>query len=121
MAQERELVVSVTPTDCEIQTFRAGGRGGQRQNSRDTGVRVIHHPSGARGEAREERSQRANLRQAFVRMAATPQFRHWAHVMAGTRKSDEQLLAEIEVELADPRITLVEVRDPSGWGPERSS
>lgn len=71
----RELVLSVTLKDCEVQTFRAGGKGGQNQNKRDTGVRIIHHPSGARGEARDERSQLQNKRLAFKRMADHPLFR----------------------------------------------
>lgn len=66
---------SVTVKDCEVQTFRAGGKGGQNQNKRDTGVRIIHHPSGARGEARDERSQLQNKRLAFTRMADHPLFR----------------------------------------------
>lgn len=66
---------SVTLKDCEVQTFRSGGKGGQNQNKRDTGVRIIHHPSGARGEARDERSQLQNKRLAFVRMANHPLFR----------------------------------------------
>lgn len=71
----RELVFSVTVKDCEVQTFRSGGKGGQNQNKRDTGVRIIHHPSGARGEARDERSQLQNKRLAFTRMANHPLFR----------------------------------------------
>ena len=66
---------SVTLKDCEVQTFRSGGKGGQNQNKRDTGVRIIHHPSGARGEARDERSQLLNKRLAFKRMADHPLFR----------------------------------------------
>lgn len=71
----RQLMFSVTMKDCEVQTFRAGGKGGQNQNKRDTGVRIIHHPSGARGEARDERSQLQNKRLAFQRMANHPLFR----------------------------------------------
>jgi protein subunit release factor A len=74
----RELLFSVTLNDCEVQHFRSGGKGGQNQNCRDTGTRVIHHPSGARGESREERSQLQNTKTAFRRMANTPQFRAWA-------------------------------------------
>ncbi len=66
---------SVTLKDCEVQTFRSGGKGGQNQNKRDTGVRIIHHPSGARGEARDERSQLQNKRLAFKRMADHALFR----------------------------------------------
>lgn len=66
---------SVTLKDCEQQTFRSGGKGGQNQNKRETGVRIIHHPSGARGEARDERSQLQNKKLAFRRMAEHPLFR----------------------------------------------
>ena len=73
----REPVVSVKISDCEVQTFSAGGKGGQNQNRRSTGVRIIHHPSGARGECREERSQRQNKVAALKRLAATQAFRTW--------------------------------------------
>lgn len=71
---DRIRVLSVTVHDCEVQHFRSGGKGGQNQNKRDTGTRIIHHPSGARGEARDERSQLQNKRLAFRRMVETPQF-----------------------------------------------
>jgi hypothetical protein len=73
----KELAFSVTLKDCDIQTFRAGGKGGQNQNKRDTGVRIIHRPSGAVGESREERSQLQNKKNAFTRMAQHPKFRIW--------------------------------------------
>lgn len=70
----KERILSVTIHDCEVQTFRSGGKGGQNQNKRDTGVRVIHHPSGARGEARDQRSQLQNKKSAFRRMAQSKAF-----------------------------------------------
>jgi protein subunit release factor A len=73
----RTLVCRVTIKDCDVQTFRSGGKGGQNQNKRDTGVRIIHRDSGAVGESREERSQLQNKRTAFRRMAETPRFRTW--------------------------------------------
>lgn len=48
--------LSVSIKDCRVDTFRAGGPGGQRQNKVSSGVRIIHEPSGAVGEARDERS-----------------------------------------------------------------
>lgn len=71
---DRERILSVTIHDCEVQHFRSGGKGGQNQNKRDTGTRVIHHPSGARGESREERSQLQNKRKAFLRMFESKEF-----------------------------------------------
>ena len=70
----RTRILSVTIHDCEVQHFRSGGKGGQNQNKRDTGTRVIHHPSGARGESREERSQLQNKKKAFIRMVESPKF-----------------------------------------------
>lgn len=67
-------ILSVTIHDCEVQHFRSGGKGGQNQNKRDTGTRVIHHPSGARGESREERSQLQNKKKAFLRMVESSKF-----------------------------------------------
>jgi protein subunit release factor A len=71
---DRIKVLSVTIHDCDVQHFRSGGRGGQNQNKRDTGTRVIHRPSGARGEARDERSQLQNKKAAFRRMAESATF-----------------------------------------------
>lgn len=73
----RQLVLSVTIEDCVVQTFRAGGKGGQHQNKTDSAVRVIHPPSGARGESREHRSQLQNKRAAWGRMARSPAFVVW--------------------------------------------
>jgi protein subunit release factor B len=73
----RELAYSVTLADCEVQTFRAGGKGGQNQNKRDTGVRIIHHPSGARAESRQYRTQLQNKKAAFRKMAESEEFKSW--------------------------------------------
>lgn len=78
----RELLFRVTIADCTVQTFRSGGRGGQKQNKTDSGVRVIHPPSGARGESREERSQHLNKRKAFLRMAESEKFETWRKIEA---------------------------------------
>lgn len=65
--KERELLFSVTKKDFRIYTFRAGGKGGQKQNKTSSGVRFTHIESGAVGESREERSQHRNKEIAFKR------------------------------------------------------
>lgn len=107
----RELVLSVTLADCEVQTFRAGGKGGQNQNKRDTGVRVIHPPSGTRGEARDERSQLQNKKAAFRRMAESKAFKAWVRKQAG---SDAKLVAEVEREVWPDRL-MTEVKKDGEW------
>lgn len=111
----RELAFSITPNDCELQTFRSGGSGGQNQNKRDTGVRWIHHPSGARGESREERSQLQNKKLAWERMAKHPLFTYWISVQLKNKKSQEELLKEIEEELADSKNLKIEIKKDKKW------
>jgi protein subunit release factor B len=46
--------------ECEAETFRSGGPGGQHVNKVETGVRLRHVPSGIVVTCREERSQHRN-------------------------------------------------------------
>lgn len=107
----KELAFSVTLNDCRVDTFRSGGSGGQNQNKRETGVRIVHPPSGAVGESREERSQLQNKRTAFKRMANTKEFKLWVK-----RQSGCVTLAEIKVsEQMRPRFIKTEVQENGRW------
>lgn len=55
--------------DCTEAFFIASGPGGQNRNRVETGVRLIHRPSGLSVTATERRSQYANRERAFERMA----------------------------------------------------
>lgn len=76
---KRELAFSVTRKDLKIDTFQAGGPGGQHQNHSNTAVRITHPASGAVGEARDNRSQHQNMRAALRRMTASGKFRAWVN------------------------------------------
>ena len=56
--------------ECRVDTFRAGGPGGQHQNTTESGVRLVHLPTGIRVTAREERSQHRNRAKALERLRA---------------------------------------------------
>lgn len=111
----RELLFSVTIHDCEVQTFSAGGPGGQNQNRRSTGVRVIHHPSGARGEARDQRSQKQNKKSAFRRMAESDEFTAWVRKQCGENALE---VAKVESMMWGHNI-LVEYRVNGVWVPAK--
>ncbi len=54
--------------DCDVEFFIASGPGGQHRNKVETGVRLVHRPSGIMVTATERRSQHANREAAFERM-----------------------------------------------------
>lgn len=55
-------------TECRIETFRSGGPGGQHQNTTESGVRLVHLPTGLVVIARESRSQHRNRARALERL-----------------------------------------------------
>lgn len=107
-----ELLFSVTLADCDVDTFSAGGPGGQHQNRSQTGVRIKHRESGAVGESRETRSQLQNKRAAFRRMTETGKFRVWLNQKIMTEGRD--LEAEVRREMQSQNI-LVEGYNGDSW------
>ncbi len=111
MSENRKPILSVTLDDCDVQTKRGSGKGGQNRNKRDTAVRIVHRASGAVGESQEERSQLQNKRTAFRRMVATPKFQAWLRIQLGRTS-----LAEVEVEKAMWPVNIkTEVQEDGRW------
>ena len=105
----RKKVVSVTLADCDLQTFTVGGAGGQRRDHCNTGVRIIHKASGARGEARDDRSQARNKKAAWLRMTQDPKFQLWLRIALG-----KEMVREAEFTLRDEDVK-TEVRKGGQW------
>src|SRR6516225_10444979 len=53
---------------CEVDTYRASGPGGQKRNKTSSAVRLRHSPSGLRVIAEESRSQHQNRARAIRRL-----------------------------------------------------
>ena len=56
--------------ECRVETFRAGGPGGQHQNKTESAVRLTHLPTGISVTARDSRSQHRNRQIALARLRA---------------------------------------------------
>jgi protein subunit release factor B len=108
----RKPVFSVTRKDLIIDTFTAGGPGGQHQNTSNTAVRIRHPASGAAGECREHRSQHQNKAEALRRMVADKRFQIWKDKMLWGNPEPAEEWAEKQMA---PQNLLIMARQQGKW------
>ncbi|NOZ92586.1 peptide chain release factor 2 [bacterium 3DAC] len=62
---DEDVDIDINPEDIRMDTFRSGGKGGQHQNKRESGVRLTHIPTGISVIVTSERSQHQNRAKAM--------------------------------------------------------
>lgn len=89
--------MEIRPEDLRVDTFRAGGAGGQHVNKTDSAVRMTHLPTGIVVACQSERSQHKNRSTALKMLAA-------------------KLIARAEAEREDELAGLQGDKGDIGWG-----
>lgn len=92
----RKLIHSQTKKDFKVDTFTAGGPGGQHRNRKKTAVRITHRQSGISSSCSTYKSQNQNRKEAFRKLANSEEYKAWSRLEV-SRIMGKEILAQKKV------------------------
>lgn len=102
---------------CDVDTYRASGPGGQKRNKTSSAVRLRHRPSGLIVIAEESRSQHENKAKALTRLRREF-FLKLRRDLAAEMLVEDGLVEHADLAPArgkDGRVHLASAKDPRFW------
>lgn len=111
---KKKLLFSVGLNDCQFKATTASCKaGGSGKDTSNTKVQLLHKESGVEVSSQEERSQYANKKSAFLKLANHPKFINWCKTNAS------RILGKPSIEdIVDRQMTRnnikIEVKDSEG-------
>jgi peptide chain release factor len=111
----KELLFSITASDCDWDYIRGTGPGGQKRNKTETKVRCVHRASGAAGESDLTRSQHENKKIAFRKMAESKEFRLWHKLETARRLGDKVTIEEKVDSMMNDKYLKIEGKVEGKW------
>src|ERR1700733_2356315 len=100
---------------CEVDTYRASGPGGQKRNKTSSAVRLRHLPSGMIVIAEESRSQHENKAKAIRRMRQGFSLKLREPIADAALASIANHIAIAPLRTADGKLHLPTAKDPRYW------
>ena len=86
LPEAEDVEIDINPADLQIDTYRAGGAGGQHVNKTESAIRITHLPTGIVVECQDERSQYKNKDKAMKVLKS--------RLLLAKREEQESALAE---------------------------